>query len=111
MAIPIIKTIAESYSAAASFTTALAYHNWDSGAFQVIWSGVNSDTGTVKLRGSQDKTNWTDLDSDVVTMVVSSGNQLWNLWHVGYQYVQAYYAAGSNTGGSITIYATAKSRQ
>lgn len=104
-------TLANGYDAAVSFTTQLEWTNHDSGAIQVIWSGLNATNGTVRLRATVDGSSWDNLTTDPKTLTVSSGNQIFNFTggDIGFENVQIVYAAGSNTVGTVTALANRKS--
>ncbi len=75
-------------------------------ALQAVWTGTA--TGTLKLQGSVDPNsgninpvNWTDVtnSSDAVT---TSGNYLWNVSDVMYNWVRLVYANSFIESGAIT---------
>ncbi len=104
-------TLANGYDAAVSFTTQLEWTNHDSGAIQVVWSGINANNGTVRLRATVDGSSWCNLTTDPTTLTVSSGNQVFNFTggDIGFESVQVVYVAASNTVGTITATANRKS--
>lgn len=103
-------TLTSGWDASVSFTTQLEWTNHDSGAIQVVWSGINGTDSTVRLRGSSDGSNWSNLTADPTTLT-TAGNQLFNFLGgaVGYEYVQVYYVAATSTAGTITTTANRKS--
>lgn len=117
MANPQEFTLCESTTAGASFTTSIAVLNFQLGSIHVIYSGVDTETGVLNVRGSNDprvktapaSAAWSSLNSDAVTMLTSCTNRLFSVGDVSYSWMQLEYQANSNTTGSLSIYATMKS--
>lgn len=73
-------------------------------SIQAVFTG--SPVGTLKLQISNDNSNWTDYTNSSVS-VTTSGNFLWNLVSVGFQYVRVVYTKSSGTG-SLTVTVSGK---
>lgn len=105
-------TMAASVSASASFTTAIDFLNFDNGSIQVVWSGFDQATGTIRLRGSIiDASTYDSLTVNPQTLVATAGNQVYNITDIGYEKVQVVYAANTVSTGTVDIYCTRKSRR
>lgn len=107
----VVETMTAGTSGSDSFTTAINTLNFDMASVHATWSGCDTAVGTLRLRGSNNGTTYTNLDADPVTMTASAGSALWNLWSVPYHYVQLAYGAVSNTTGSIVATAIKKCRR
>lgn len=117
MANPLDFTIISGQSGSASFTTQFATLNYQLGSIHVIYSGMDTETGTIQIRGTNDlvartspaTAKWSALVPAVTTLVSSCDNRLFNISDLGYNYVQLQYVANSNTTGTLNGYATLKS--
>lgn len=117
MANPIEVVVLNSFTAANSFTTELAVFNYQKGSIQVVYGGMDTETGTINLRASNDPVvrtapssgKWSALNPSVITMVSACDNKFMNFPAIGFSWLQVQYNANSNTTGSIAIYATLKS--
>lgn len=67
---------------------------------QLIYTGT--PTGTLKLQGSNDNTNWTDLTSQSVSLTGSAGSKILTD-DADYSFVRTVYVFGSGTGTLNTI--------
>lgn len=105
------QTLVSGYDASVSFTTAFQFQNFDCGAVQIVWTGLDGTTGTARLRASIDESNWDSLTTDPITMLQSAGNQIYNITDGGYEKVQVVYAANGNSTGTIDVVINQKSRR
>lgn len=109
MGVPFYNIVATQISAAASYSTALEVQNYSNAAVQVIWSGVDATNGTIRCKASNRyTTDFQNLSQYPITMVASAGNHMFNIYDIGYSYLQIYYDPGSNTAGTIDLVATRK---
>ncbi len=105
-----------SYPLTASFSTA-AWETRNSsaqsneGSLELVWSGLNAANSTASIEGTNDGTHWNilaknDGTANTVTLVASSGAQIWEIAGVRVKYIRLTYTAGANTAGTgvITTY-------
>lgn len=102
-----------SYPLTASFSTAVwATRNssaqTNEGSLQFTWSGLNTADSTIVVEGSDDSTNWNELSrldgtSNKITLVASSGSQLWQVLQFNTTYVRLTYAHGTNSAGTGVV--------
>lgn len=109
MAIPRYDLIVQSLTAGASYTTSFEVLNYNQCAVQLVWSGLDSAVGTFRLKASNDGTNWENLTTFPYTMISASDNHLFNMYQIGYGYMQVAYGAVSNTTGTLALKITRKS--
>ncbi len=112
MANPYEFTLQTSMSAAASFTTQFATLNYPQAGIHVIYAGMDTETGTIQCRCSNDPTartspstaKWSALTPTVTTLVSSADNRFFNVTAIRAAFIQINYVANSNTTGSIAAY-------
>ena len=75
-------------------------------AVQVVWSGLDAVDGIVKTQWSIDGTNWED--SQTYTMATASGSEILSDDGFTAHMFRVRYEKGSNTAGTINVYANAK---
>jgi len=98
----VLETLASSVDATASFTTGINIHNHDNAAFQVVWTGVDADTATIRMQGSNDNSNYENLTTNPTTMTSAADNHIFNVTDAAYHYLRLYYDDQSTSGGTIT---------
>lgn len=109
MSNPRYDSVVASSSAATSFTTSFEVLNYNQCAVQIIWTSLNTAVGTVKLQASNDGTNWENLTALPYTMTSANDNHIFNMYEIGYAFMQVNYAAVSNTAGQVTVKTVRKS--
>lgn len=72
-------------------------------AVHAIWTGT--PTGTIKVQGSNDNSNFIDIDSQAAGG--AAGQKLFNLANQMYRYTKVVYTFGSSTG-SLTAHVSLK---
>jgi len=102
-----------SYPLSASFSTAVwptrnSSAQTNEGSIQLTWSGLNAADSTAVIEGSDDGTNWNELaksdgTSNKITLVASSGSQIWQVIQFNTTYIRLTYAAGTNTAGTGVV--------
>lgn len=109
MAVPIYEVISTSIAASASFTTNFHVFNYSNAAIQVIWSGLDATNGTVRCRASNKLAgNYQNLTANPVTLTTAAGEHIFNIYDIGYGYIQLYYDNASNTTGSFEVVSVRK---
>ena len=108
MAIPRYDIIQRQIPASQSYTTSFEVLNYSTAGVQIAWSGINATNGTVRLRASCDGTNFQDLTQFPVTMVSGTDNHIFNMYLIGYSYMQLSYSPQSITTGTIDVVAVRK---
>ena len=108
-------------SAASAYSQNISVQNFDNFGIQVIWSGIDTITGTLKLMGgsvdSTSESQFSILTDDVTTMVASNNsvatndNALFNVTDCSYNYVKVVYTPNSNTTGMLDVHITKKARR
>lgn len=113
MANPTRITMLLSASAGSSFTTFIPVLNYQLGSVHVVYTGLDTASGGVNVRGSNDpnhaSTSWSQLNSATVSLLSSPKAELFAIRDIGYHDLQVEYLANSNTTGQISIYAVMKS--
>lgn len=103
--------IASAMTASASFTTDFTFRNFDNGAVQVVWAGVDTNVGTFRLQCSVNGTDFSNLTTIATTMTTASSSQVFNITDAGYDVIRCVYAAVSNTVGTVDVFINRKSRR
>ena len=103
MAVPRYDLVVQSVAAGATYTTSFEVLNYNQCAVQVVWSGLDTAVGTVRLKASNDGTNWENLTTFPYTMASATDNHIYNMYSIGYAFMQVVYNAVSNTTGTIAI--------
>ena len=75
-------------------------------AAQVVWSGLDATDGVIKTQWSIDGTNWED--SQTYTMATASGSEILSDDGFTAHMFRVRYEKGTNTSGTINVYANAK---
>lgn len=74
-------------------------------SMQIIWAGLDDVDAVIKLRGSKNGTDWSDLVYAGVgskTLDSPADSQLFEIPKVSYEFINIAYDKGSNTTGTIT---------
>jgi len=104
-------TVASSQDAATSFTTAVNFQNFDTGAIQIDYVSFAAETASVQLNArAGGSTSWAVIAS-AVTLVSSASAYLFNFTggSIGFEEVQVVYKANGETTGTINVKANRKS--
>ena len=75
-------------------------------AVQFVWSGLDATDGVIKTQWSLDGTNWED--SQTYTISTASGSHILSDGEFTAHMFRVRYEHGSNSAGTINIYANAK---
>ena len=75
-------------------------------AVQFVWSGLDATDGVIKTQWSLDGTNWED--SQTYTIGTASGSHILSDDGFTAHLFRVRYEHGSNTSGTINVYANAK---
>ena len=69
------------------------------GAIQAVWSGGSSPVGLMQIAGSNDNINFTLIEGTILsTDGDTTGSNGWNMYEMGYPYLQFQYIATSGSG-------------
>lgn len=109
MANPRYDQVSQFVNAATSYTTSFEVLNYNQCAVQVIWSALDTSTGTVRLQASNDGSNYQNLTTSPITMTAGASNHMFNMYAIGYAFMAVYYDPGSNTAGTLNIKTVRKS--
>ena len=99
-------TLAASAATTANFPTTDNISTYTHIAVQFVWSGLDATDGVVKTQWSIDGTNWED--SQTYTIGSASGSHILSDDGFTAHLFRVRYEAGSNTTGTLNIYANAK---
>lgn len=94
-----ISSTKTSDTVATATTTYLTYTSLNSGvkSFQVVVTKISGTlAGTCLLQGTLDGTNWTNVNTDTLTLANSTTNQ--KTWLLAGTYYKSYRVAVTNTG-------------
>lgn len=98
----------------ADFTTpGLDVLNFDLGAFEVFWTGIDALDGQINLEWSISGNHWSPLGGDLgkVNLVQTPGCVGFDLaGNIAYKYVRLRYVHGAGTTGTLTIRSLLKTR-
>lgn len=118
MALTTRTQVVSNVTMSASFTTDIAWENYNNGSIHVVWANCNGNTAYIKLQGYNTggsgqllgSSQAADLRTNVSTFtaVGSTGSYMFNMRNVGFDYVRLYIAAGNATQGSMSVYVTRK---
>lgn len=73
-------------------------------SIQAVWTGGGSPVGTMSLQASTDGTNWSDISTSTLSVSGNSGNNIFNVKDVYYNFVRLVYTRTSGTANvSITL--------
>ena len=107
----VTEKLASGASASSAYSHNVPVQNFDNFAVQVVWTGVDTAAGTLKLMGgSVDSTSesaFSILTDDVTTMCASGGsvatndNALFNVTDCAYNYVKVVYTPVLNAAGGF----------
>ena len=75
-------------------------------AVQFVWSGLDATDGIIKTQWSIDGTNWEDSQS--YTIGTAAGSHILSDDGFTAHMFRVAYASGSNSAGTINVYANAK---
>ena len=75
-------------------------------AVQIVWSGLDATDGVIKTQWSIDGTNWEDSQS--YTLGTASGSEILSDAEFTAHMFRVSYTKGSNSAGTINVYANAK---
>ena len=75
-------------------------------AVQVVWSGLDATDGVIKTQWSIDGTNWED--SQTYTLGTASGSEILSDAEFTAHMFRVSYTKGSNSAGTLNVYANAK---
>lgn len=71
-------------------------------SIQSVYSGTPS--GTLKLQGSNDGTNYDDVPSASSALTGSAGSSLWNLSNIYFKYIRVVWTRTGGTGSVTSSY-------
>lgn len=107
-----VSQVVSAAPAAASFTTDIPVINFDNGAVQVVWSGVNGTASTFRLMGSANNgVDFSNLTASATTLNTTASSQLFAITDEGYTTIRCVYVAATSTVGSIDVWVNKKSRK
>ncbi len=75
-------------------------------AVQVVWAGLDATDGVIKTQWSLDGTNWEDSQS--YTLGTASGSEILSDDGFTAHMFRVSYNKGTNTAGTLNVYANAK---
>jgi hypothetical protein len=67
-------------------------------SIQAIWTAGSTPVGVLKLQGSNDNSNWSDISGATSNVSGNTGNSVFNASGVYYNYVRLVYTNTSGTG-------------
>lgn len=76
---------------------------YDSGSLVADWSGADTNKATMILEGSNDDSNWAEINGSGFQFKDASGVQAWEFTQFTFKHIRAVFTANSNTAGTLNL--------